>query len=66
MTWGLEGGELPPQKAFLLEPVSIFVEKEKKSSDTGKRIRFWAHKKLAQKMSNDLGILTAQAFDEVA
>ena len=64
--WGLEGNELPPQRAFPLEPVSIFVGKEKMTSDTGERIRFWAHKKLARKTFHDLGILPAQAFDEVA
>ena len=41
--WGLEGGEMPSQKVFPLEPVSIFVGEEKMTLDTGERIRSWAH-----------------------
>lgn len=64
--WGLEGRELPSQKTFLLEPVAIFVGNEKMTSGTGERIRFWAHRQLAQQTFHSLNILPGQAFDEVA
>ncbi len=34
-------------KMFPLKPVSIFVDNQKRTSDTGDHIQFWAHRKLA-------------------
>jgi hypothetical protein len=64
--WGFEGCRLPPQDIFPLEPVAVFVDGEKMTSDTGDAIRFWAHKALARETFAKLGILYVEQFDEVA
>ena len=64
--WGLEGDELPPQEMFPLEPVAVFVGQEKMTSDTAESLRFWAHRKLAKDTFFHLGIMSSDAFDEVA
>jgi hypothetical protein len=64
--WGLEGCELPPQEVFPLEPVAVFVGKEKMTSDTAESLRFWAHHKLAEATFFSLGILSPHGFQEVA
>ena len=66
VVWGLEGRELPSKKTFPLEPVAIFVGNEKMTSDTGERIRFWAHRQLARQIFHSLNILPGKVFDEVA
>ena len=52
-------------KMFPLEPVGIFVEDQKMTSDTGDHIRFWAHKKIARKYFEEHKILTPEQFDQV-
>jgi hypothetical protein len=37
-----------PTKRFPLEPICIFLGKNKLTSDKGDRLRFWAHKQLAK------------------
>jgi hypothetical protein len=64
--WVLEGKPLLAQQAFPLEPMAIFVDEDKMTSDTGKRIRYWAHKALTEITFNERGILSMQAFREVA
>jgi hypothetical protein len=44
----------------------IFVDRDKMTSDTDNCIRYWAHKALAEVVFNDRGILSMQAFREVA
>ncbi len=50
-------------KMFPLEPVGIFVEDQKMTSDTGDHIRFWAHKKITRKYFEEHKILTPEQFD---
>ena len=38
-------------KRFPLEPICIFLGKNKLTSDKGDRLRFWAHKQVAKKAS---------------
>ena len=54
--WGLERRELPPQKTFPLEPVAIFVGNKKMTSDTGERMRLWAHRQLTRQTFHSLNI----------
>ena len=35
-------------KAFPLEPITIFMDKNKLTSDKGDKLRFWAHKQIAK------------------
>lgn len=39
--WGLEGDVLPPQDVFPLEPLAVFVGKEKLTSGSEELLRFW-------------------------
>ena len=64
--WGMEGTNLPTQEVFPLEPVSVFVGKEKMTSDTGADIRFWAHRRLAEAVFFKRGILDPPQFRQVA
>lgn len=64
--WGLEGEEPPPQEMFPLEPIAVFVGKEKMTSDTAASLRYWAHRKLAEETFFQLGIMGAEPFNEVA
>ena len=41
----LEGKELPPQEVLPLEPVTVFMDHKKMTSDTAECLRFWAHQK---------------------
>ena len=64
--WGLQGRRLPPQDVFPLEPVAVFVGKNKLSSDTGAVVRYWAHKQLARSELHQLKLILTDQFDEVA
>ena len=44
-------------RAFPLEPISIFLGKNKLTSGKGERLRFWAHKQLAKTRFYDAKIL---------
>ena len=49
-----------------MEPVSVFINNEKMTSDTGGAIRFWAHKHLAEEVFCKLQILDPRQFQHVA
>ncbi len=51
---------------FPLEPIAVFVGQEKMALDPGDSIRFWAHCILAEQTMFKLGILSPEAFQEVA
>jgi hypothetical protein len=48
---------------FPLEPVGLFVETKKMTSDTGEDIRFWAHRQLAKNFYCNRKILTITQFE---
>ena len=58
--------ELPCQKSFPLERVTVWIGNDKLSSDASDLLRFWVHKQLAEKTFHHLGILSSQQFQEVA
>ena len=64
--WDLDGDELPRQKTFPLEPVTMFVGDEKMTSNTSAHLRFWVHRQLAEETFFKLGILNPESFREVA
>ncbi len=62
----LDGTDSPVLgRMFPLEPIGIFVNGEKMTSDTGEQIRFWAHRQLAQSYYNNQGILSHKQFDKI-
>ena len=63
--WYLDPYNLPHQEAFPLEPLCVFLGKDKMSSDTGARIRFWDHKQLAEEVYRNLIILLPYQLKEV-
>ena len=63
--WDLDQDKLPHKEAFPLEPLCVFIGEEKISSDTGARIRFWAHKQLSEELYRNLRILLPGQFKEV-
>ena len=56
---------LPCQAPFPLEPICLFVGKEKITSDTGDHIRFAAHRQLTKEVFHLNKILLAHQFEEV-
>jgi hypothetical protein len=54
-----------PSQMFLLEPIGIFVNREKMTSETGGQIQFWAHHQLAQEFYCDQKNLSNVQFDAV-
>ena len=58
--------ELPRQKSFPLEPVSVWIGQEKLTSDAAKSLRFWVHKQLAEETFYHLDLMNPQQFKEVA
>ncbi len=52
-------------KLFPLEPIGIFVGREKLSSETGPRLRFHAHRQLAKSLFHRKKILSSKEFKEV-
>jgi hypothetical protein len=50
---------------FPLEPIGIFVDGKKMTSDTSKHIKFWAHRQLARKYVYAHDILLSEQFDLV-
>jgi hypothetical protein len=65
--WGMEGSEVPPQEVFPLEPVAVFVGREKLTSGSDDITRFWCHRILARKVFAEpkVGVMTGDQFDEV-
>ena len=57
---------LPAQQSFPLEPLSVFVDGEKMTSDTGDWVRYWAHRHLARDFFHERKLMFRDSFDEVA
>jgi hypothetical protein len=57
---------MPKQRCFPLEAISVWVGKDKMTSDTSKALRFWVHKQLAEQTFHALGLLILTQFREVA
>ena len=54
--------EVPSQKRFLLEPVTVWIGEDKLSSDAADSLRFWVHKQLAERRFYHLNNLSPQQF----
>ena len=54
-----------PTRRFPLEPICVFLGKNKLTSDKGERLRFWAHRQMAKSHFHEKSILFAQQFDMV-
>ena len=63
--WGLVGEDLPSQKPFPLEPVTVHIGQEKITTDSGPSIRFAVHKQLVEQFFYDNGLLSSTQFGEV-
>jgi hypothetical protein len=64
---GLEGEVLPPQDVFPLEPLAVFVGKEKLTSGSEDLLRFWCQRKVAKVALADkkVQVLQGDQFEEV-
>ena len=62
----MDPSTIPSQKPFPLEPIAVYVGKEKMTSDTGEMIRFWAHRQLTKEHFHKHKLMFATAFEEVA
>ena len=62
----VEDIESESQEPFPLEPVCVYVNGEKMTSDTGPEIRYAAHRVLAKELFHSQKVLTARQFEEVA
>jgi hypothetical protein len=56
---------LPPQEAFPLKPICMFVEGKKMTSDTGVHIRYAAGRQIARSFFHQTSRMFTDAFDEV-
>ena len=56
---------LPPQEAFPLEPICMFVEGKKMTSDMGAHIRYAAGRQIARSFFHQTSRMFTDAFDEV-
>ncbi len=52
-------------KMFPLEPVGVFIQGEKMTSDTGGHIHYWAHYQLAQAHYHEHNLLSHKQFDAI-
>ena len=57
--------ELPCQKSFPLEPVAVWTDEDKLSSDAAASLRLWVRKQLAEKTCYHQNILSPQQFQEI-
>ena len=64
--WDLAGEELPPQQMFPLEPVAIYLDGHKLTSDCGAPVRYWVQKQIAEEVFYKRRILTPQQFHRLA
>ena len=55
----------PLQKAFPLEPICMFIEGKKMTSDTGAHIRYAAGRRIARSFFHQTSRMFTDAFDEV-
>jgi hypothetical protein len=56
---------LPSQEAFPLEPICMFVEGKKMTSDTGAHVRYAAGRQIARSFFHQTSRMFTDAFDEV-
>lgn len=63
---GLAGEDLPQQEVFPLEPVAVFIDGIKLTSDCGYQVRFWTQIQLAEEVFCRQGILMPDQFQQVA
>lgn len=49
---------------FPLEPIGMFVQRGKLTSNTGDTLRFWAHRQLARTFYHSKGIISHDQFNE--
>jgi hypothetical protein len=62
----MDGTERPEsEKMFPLEPVGVFVQGEKMTSDTGGHIRYWAHHQLAWAYYHEHNLLSHKQFNAI-
>ena len=61
----LHPDRLPRLRPFPMEPLVVSVGGSKITTDSGSRIRFWAHRQLARPIFTKRGILDPRAFDKV-
>ncbi len=54
-----------PTRWFPLEPICVFLGKNKLTSNKGERLGFWVHKQLARSRFRKADILFAHQFDKV-
>ena len=57
-------GSERPERMFPLEPIGMFVNGGKLTSDTGDTLRFWAHRQIARRYYHSKGIISHDQFDE--
>jgi hypothetical protein len=65
--WGLVGEELPPMDVFPLEPVAVFVGREKLTSGSDDELRFWCQRQEARRIlaHEKVKVLDQEQFEEV-
>jgi hypothetical protein len=54
-----------PCRMFLLKPIGLFVGSQKRVSETGEHVRFWAHLQLTRQYYRDHKLLSFKQFDLV-
>jgi hypothetical protein len=57
-------GRDTPERMFPLEPIGMFVQGGKLTSDTGNTLRFCTHRQLARAYYHSKGIILHEQFDE--
>jgi hypothetical protein len=65
MIWKQDITDLPQQEAFPLEPICMFVEGKKMTSDTGPHIPYLAGQQVAHLFFHETLRMFTDAFDEV-
>lgn len=63
--WQIDLEDIPSQKQFPLEPIALFVEGNKITTESGPSIRYAAHRREAKEIFQSQKILDYDAFEEV-
>jgi hypothetical protein len=63
--WESDQNPDAPTRCFPLEPLCVFLGRNKLTSDKGDMLRFWVQKQLAQSRFYEANILYGQQFDSV-
>ena len=64
--WSQDPDELPRQDSFPLEPVAVYINKQKITSGKGEEVHFGVHKILAEEVFYEQGILCGEQFHAIA